>query len=264
VSEHDLGGGLANQPGDDPALSRALRERLGRYAASPRLRAAVRESLEPPPSPRRWSGWLAPALTAATTALVMVGWLAGTLPTSVGGDPLRDLARAVITEHARTLSWSPAEPNVIPAALPRAMDESGVTLNWVFAGDNELQLINAHPTYVESHRGLSLVYQDAQGHAVTYVIFPGAATVAMPNRASDRAVATRHPEGERLQPDHVEAAGTLLRARGRSGLGRRPRPPEAALHQGTLGDRPRVLAAVGAARPRVDPVALHHEGQDRQ
>jgi anti-sigma factor RsiW len=180
VSEHDLGGGLANQPGDDPALSRALRERLGRYAASPRLRAAVRESLEPPPSPRRWSGWLAPALTAATTALVMVGWLAGTLPTSVGGDPLRDLARAVITEHARTLSWSPAEPNVIPAALPRAMDESGVTLNWVFAGDNELQLINAHPTYVESHRGLSLVYQDAQGHAVTYVIFPGAATVAMP------------------------------------------------------------------------------------
>jgi hypothetical protein len=180
VSEHDPGGGLANQPGDDPALSRALRERLGRYAASPRLRAAVRESLEPPPSPRRWSGWLAPALTAAATALVMVGWMAGTLPTSAGGDPLRDLARAVITEHARTLSWSPAEPNVIPAALPRAMDESGVTLNWVFAGDNELQLINAHPTYVESHRGLSLVYQDAQGHAVTYVIFPGAATVAMP------------------------------------------------------------------------------------
>lgn len=180
MSEHDLGGGPANQPGDDPALSRALRERLGRYAASPRLRAAVRESLEPPPSARGWSGWLAPALTAAATALVMVGWLAGTLPTLVGGDPLRDLARAVITEHARTLSWSPAEPNVIPAALPRAMDESGVTLNWVFAGDNELQLINAHPTYVESHRGLSLVYQDAQGHAVTYVIFPGAATVAMP------------------------------------------------------------------------------------
>jgi anti-sigma factor RsiW len=180
VSEHDLGSGTAHQPGDDPALSRALRERVGRYGASPRLRATVREALEPPPPTRGWTGWLVPAVAAGATALVMVGWLAGTLPTSVGGDPLRDLARAVVTEHARTLSWSPTEPNVIPAALPRAMDESGVTLNWVFAGDSDLQLINAHPTYVEGHRGLSLVYQDAQGHAVTYVIFPGAATVVMP------------------------------------------------------------------------------------
>jgi hypothetical protein len=169
VSEHETPGTPGDQPGDDPTLSRALRERLGRYPASTRLRSAVREAIESPAG--------APALA---TALVMVGWLAGTLPTSVGGDPLRDLTRAVITEHARTLSWSPTQHDVIPAALPRAMDESGVTLNWVFAGDSELQLVNAHPTYVESHRGLSLVYQDAQGHAVTYVIFPGAATVAMP------------------------------------------------------------------------------------
>lgn len=182
MSEHETPGTPGDQPGDDPTLSRALRERLGRYPASTRLRSAVREAIESPAGARSrgGTGWLVPAATALATALVMVGWLAGTLPTSVGGDPLRDLTRAVITEHARTLSWSPTQHDVIPAALPRAMDESGVTLNWVFAGDSELQLVNAHPTYVESHRGLSLVYQDAQGHAVTYVIFPGAATVAMP------------------------------------------------------------------------------------
>ena len=165
---------------DDTALGRALRERLGRYPASPRLRASLRQTLAPEPVPARWRGWLVPAMSALATALVMVGWLAGSLPTSVGGDALRDLTRAVITEHARTLSWSRTEGDVILAALPRAMDESGVTLNLVFAGDSDLQLVNAHPTYVESHRGISLAYQDAQGHAVTYVIFPGAATVALP------------------------------------------------------------------------------------
>jgi hypothetical protein len=165
---------------DDAALGRALRERLGRYPASPRLRASIRQSLEPATTPAGWAGWLVPAMSALATALVMVGWLAGSLPTSVSGDALRDLTRAVITEHARTLSWARTASDVIPAALPRAMDESGVTLNLVFAGDPELQLINAHPTYVESHRGLSLAYQDAKGHAVTYVIFPGAATVNLP------------------------------------------------------------------------------------
>jgi hypothetical protein len=176
VSEHETGG----PPADDAALSRALRERLGRYPASARVRAAVRQAIEPAAAPRWGAGWAAPAMAALATAMVMVGWLAGTLPTSIAGDSLRDLSRAVITEHARTLAWTQTRPDVIPAALPQAMDESGVTLNWVFAGDNELQLVNAHPTYVESHRGLSLAYQDAQGHAVTYVIFPGAATVALP------------------------------------------------------------------------------------
>jgi hypothetical protein len=172
--------GPGHEPGEDAALGRALRERLGRYPASTRLRTALRQSLAPAPAPARWGGWLVPAMSALATALVMVGWFAGTLPTSIGGDALRDLTRAVITEHARTLSWTRSEGDVIPTALPRAMDESGVTLNLVFAGDSDLQLVNAHPTYVESHRGISLAYQDAQGHAVTYVIFPGAVTVALP------------------------------------------------------------------------------------
>jgi hypothetical protein len=178
-SEHESGG---DQPaGDDRLMSRALRERLGRYPASTRLRAALLRALEPEaPRPRWGASWLAPAIAALATAVVMIFWMAGGLPTGLTGDPLRDLTRAVVTEHARTLSWSDAQPDVVPATLPRVMDESGVVLNLVFTGDSDIRLINAHPTYVEGHRGLSLAYQDARGHGVTYVIFPGAVTVALP------------------------------------------------------------------------------------
>ena len=146
-----------DQPiGDDRLVDRALRERLGRYPASPRLRASLLRALEAEAAPPRWGAkWLAPAVSALATAVVMLLWIAGGLPTAVPGDPLRDLTRAVVTEHARTLSWT---------------------------GDSDLRLVNAHPTYVEGHRGLSLAYQDTRGHGVTYVIFPGAVTVALPEQ----------------------------------------------------------------------------------
>jgi hypothetical protein len=166
---------------DDRLMSRVLRERLGRYPASPRLRAALLQALEPEAARPRWdTRWLAPAISALATAVVMLFWVAGGLPTAVPGDTLRDLTRAVVTEHARTLSWSDAQPDVVAATLPRVMDESGVTLNLLFTGDSDIRLVNAHPTYVEGHRGLSLAYLDARGHGVTYVIFPGAALVALP------------------------------------------------------------------------------------
>jgi hypothetical protein len=173
-----------DQPtGDDRLVSRALRERLGRYPASPRLRAALLRALEPEPPRAPWgAGWLAPAVSALATAVVMLFWVAGGLPTAVPDDTLRDLTRAVVTEHARTLSWSDARPDVVAATLPRVMDESGVTLNLLFIGDSDIHLVNAHPTYVEGHRGLSLAYVDARGHGVTYVIFPGAALVALPEQ----------------------------------------------------------------------------------
>jgi hypothetical protein len=173
-----------DQPiGDDRLVDRALRERLGRYPASPRLRASLLRALEAEAAPPRWgANWLAPAVSALATAVVMLLWVAGGLPTALPGDPLRDLTRAVVTEHARTLSWTDAQPDVVPATLPRVMDESGIILNLVFTGDSDLRLVNAHPTYVEGHRGLSLAYQDTHGHGVTYVIFPGAVTVALPEQ----------------------------------------------------------------------------------
>jgi len=181
AKDPEQGHGEDQPTGDDRLVSRALRERLGRYPASPRLRAALVQSLEPETARPRWNAsWLTPAISALATAVLMLFWLAGGLPTAVPGDALRDLTRAVVTEHARTLSWTDAQPDVVAATLPRVMDESGVTLNILFTGDSDIRLVNAHPTYVEGHRGLSLAYVDARGHGVTYVIFPGAALVSLP------------------------------------------------------------------------------------
>ena len=113
--------------------------------------------------------------------MVMLMWTVQSLPSWSPTDPLQSLVRAVITEHARTMSWGGGQPEVAPAVLPRIMDEGGVVLSWVFVGDEQIRLVNAHPTYVEGHRGISLAYEAADGHAVTYVIVPGG-SVTLPDR----------------------------------------------------------------------------------
>jgi len=168
--------------GDDAETGRLLRERLPRHPASLRLRSALVESLTPRPARRAWPGpWLTPAASALATAMIMLLWMAPSLPSSAPPDPLRPLARAVLNEHARTVLWGESRPDVVPAVLPRAMEESGVSLNWVFTGDDRIQLINAKPTYLEGRRGIELTYQDVDGHAVTYLILP-APSLVLPER----------------------------------------------------------------------------------
>jgi hypothetical protein len=166
----------------DAEFTRLLRERLTRHAAPPELRRAVMQALAPPPARSAWwMPWFSPALSALATAMVMAFWMAQAQPISLAADPLQSLARAVVTEHARAVSWGGDQLEVVRAALPRVMDESGVTLNWVFLGDEDLWLENAQPTYIEGHRGLSLAYHTAAGHAVTYMIVPGG-SVTLPDR----------------------------------------------------------------------------------
>jgi hypothetical protein len=167
---------------DDGGIGRLLRERLTRHPAPAMLRAAVREALEPR-APRQpwWMLWGAPAATAIATALVMLLWIAPSLPSAPGVDPAQMVVRAVLAEHARNIFWGEARSDVVPAALPRAMEESGVALNWVFTGDDDIRLVNANPTYLEGRRGIELTYQDAEGHTITYVIVPGG-TVTLPER----------------------------------------------------------------------------------
>jgi hypothetical protein len=176
---------MANQnvelPQDDGGIGALLRGRLTRHAASPALRGAVVESLTPG-GRRRWARWLAPALSAVATALVMLLYVAPRLPSTPGGaDPVQLVTRAVLTEHARNVFWGETRADVVPAALPRAMEESGVMLSWVFTGDQDIQLINAKPTYLEGRRGIELTYKDVSGHTVTYIIVPGG-NVALPER----------------------------------------------------------------------------------
>src|SRR5215475_350711 len=175
VNEHD-------QREDDGGIGRLLRERLTRHRAPAGLRAAVAESLQPVPSRRPpWMVWLAPACASLATALAMLLWLAPTLPHAPTIDSAQLVERAVLAEHARNIFWGQSRADVVPAALPRAMEESGVGLNWVFTGDDDIRLIDAKPTYLEGRRGIELTYQDVAGHTMTYVIVPGG-SVTLPER----------------------------------------------------------------------------------
>jgi hypothetical protein len=167
---------------DDGGIGRLLRERLPRHPAPPVLRAAVVEALMPA-RPRQpwWVLWSPPAFSAVATALIMLLYLAPSLPSAPGADSVQLVTRAVLAEHARNTFWGETRSDVIPVALPRAMEESGVALNWVFTGDDDIRLVNAKPTYLEGRRGIELTYQDTEGHTITYVIVPGG-TVALPER----------------------------------------------------------------------------------
>jgi anti-sigma factor RsiW len=176
---------MADEPedsyGDEALLGRLLRERLPRHPASAGLRAAIVQAVASEAPRRGWWNvrWMAPAAAAAAMALIALLWIAPSLPTSTPSDPIRLLAHAVISEHARTILWGESRPDVVPAALPQAMEESGVALNWVFTGDDRIQLVNAQATYLEGRRGIELAYRDADKHAVTYVVLP-AGTLVLP------------------------------------------------------------------------------------
>jgi hypothetical protein len=169
---------IDNHGGEPDELARLLREGVTRHKAPARLRVAVVESLSPSERDRRPSLWLPPALSALATVMVMVLWLVPALPRP-GNDQLLLLSRAVMTEHARAVLWGESRPDTVPDALPRVMEESGVLLNWVFTGDQDLQLVNAQPTFLEGRRAQALTYQDRDGHSDSYIIARGP-NVAIP------------------------------------------------------------------------------------
>jgi anti-sigma factor RsiW len=112
---------------EDERLRRLLIERLPRHAPPAHLRAAIVNAVERETPKRRWGWlWLSPAAAAAAMALIMVMWVAPSLQTTASSDPIRLLARALVSEHARTIFYGEPRADVVPAVLPRAMEESGV------------------------------------------------------------------------------------------------------------------------------------------
>jgi anti-sigma factor RsiW len=167
---------------DDAGMGRLLRERLPRHPPPAHLRAAIVAAVAQTTPRRRWASWLLPPLASAfATALIMILAIAPLLPPSTPADPLRLVSQAVVSEHARSILWGETRGDVVPAALPRAMQEGGVEFNWVFTGDDRIQLVNAQPTYVDGRRGVELDYRDADGHTITYIVL-SARTLALPER----------------------------------------------------------------------------------
>jgi hypothetical protein len=157
-------------PDSDEALSARLRAELPRYGAPASLRAAIAGE---PDRPQRRPAWFAPFMAAAATALVFVLALyLPVLPRVVPADPVERLVRSVVAEHTRTLMWGARQPEVVPTAMPRLLQESGIGLRKVFAGDELLTFVGAEPVYLEGHRGMALHYRDGDGHLLSYVALP--------------------------------------------------------------------------------------------
>ncbi|MGH7391726.1 MAG: hypothetical protein ACREM3_20060, partial [Candidatus Rokuibacteriota bacterium] len=123
----------------------------------------------PPPSRVRW---LAPALSAAATALVLVLFFVPLLPRAVPMDPVQRLTRAVVSEHTRVVLWGARQSEVVPAGTVWLSQETGINLAKVFAGDERLALVAIDPVYLDQRRGVALHYRDADGHRVTYIVLP--------------------------------------------------------------------------------------------
>jgi hypothetical protein len=157
-------------PGEEARFRRLLAERLPRHSPPPRLRATILQAAAPP----RRAFWVAPALSALATAMVLALVALPLLPRAVEPDPLRPLVSAVLSEHARSLMWGEARPEAVPATLPRVMEQTGIGLSWLFEGDDEIQLINVEPLVIEGRRALALTYKDTEGHTLTYTLLPGA------------------------------------------------------------------------------------------
>jgi hypothetical protein len=171
-------GELSEDWGEEARLRRLLAERLPRHSAPPRLREAIVGTTAL--APRR-SWWLAPALSALATALVMVLVGLPLLPRAAQPDPLQPIVSAVLSRHMQSLLWGESHPDVVPTAASRVMEETGISLSWFFQGDDQLQLINVEPMILHGRRALALIYKDAEGHMVTYLLTSGAG-VSLPNR----------------------------------------------------------------------------------
>ncbi len=173
----------------DEALGRRLAADLPRYSAPARLRAALERTV--PGRPARLP-WLAPAFGAVAAALVVALVL---LPRIAPTDPARRLTRVVVGEHERAVMLGARHVELIPGALPKLREASGIDLPTFFAGDDQLRFVGAEPVLLERHRGLVLYYRDPEGHLVTYAVLraPG---LALPERA--RVMIDRR--GKRFRP----------------------------------------------------------------
>jgi hypothetical protein len=162
----------------DEELGRRLGAELPRYAAPNALARAIRTAA-PVRAPQR--PWLAPAVAALATAMVLLLVFMPMTSRLVPVDPTERLVRAVVSEHTRVLMWGARHGDVVPATLPELSRETGMALTRSFIGDEKLTLLAAEPVYVDRRRGIAIHYRDTDGHLVSYIAVP-ATGVAIPDR----------------------------------------------------------------------------------
>jgi hypothetical protein len=162
----------------DEMLGRRLHAELPRHTAPARLRVTIVEAATARP---RRPVWLMPMLSAAATAMVLVLAVIPVLPRIVPADPVQRYVRAVVSEHSRAIMWGARHGEILPTALPWLTQESGISLNRVFVGDERLEFVAAEPVYLERQRGVAIHYKDSDGHMISYVALP-ALGLTVPDR----------------------------------------------------------------------------------
>lgn len=153
---------------EEQEIRNLLRNRLPYHKAPASLRVEIRASRER----GRWSWWPQTVAAALATALAMVLLFLPTLPHRTQGDGLQSFVPAVIDQHIRFLLWgkaSSAEGETVDALL-QLRSELGIRLSMFYTGDDEMRLITAQPTYLRNLRGVAMVYEEPEGHMVTYLL----------------------------------------------------------------------------------------------
>ena len=162
----------------DEMLGRRLSAELPRHAAPARLRVSIVEAATPR---SRRPMWLMPMLSAAATAMILVLAVMPVLPRIVPADPVQRYVRAVVSEHSRAIMWGARHGEILPSGIPALTQESGISLNRVFVGDERLEFVAAEPVYLERQRGVAIHYKDTDGHMISYVALPAVGLV-VPDR----------------------------------------------------------------------------------
>jgi hypothetical protein len=163
----------------DEMLGRRLNAELPRHAAPARLRVSIVDAATPR---SRRPMWLMPMLSAAATAMILVLAVMPVLPRIVPADPVQRYVRAVVSEHSRAIMWGARQHGEIQSsALPWLTQESGISLNRVFVGDERLVFVAAEPVYLERQRGVAIHYKDSDGHMISYIALPAVGLV-VPDR----------------------------------------------------------------------------------
>lgn len=155
---------------EERGLSRLLTERLPSYPAPAHLRRQIRDAMAPGAGHSKW--WAAASASVAT-ALLMGLLLLPFLPRPLPPNSLQPVVRAVLSEHTRSLLWGEPNPEAVPLALPRLMEETRIRLTRVFLGDDEVRLLGVAPVVLENRWGLAFFYKDPDDHMLSYLMVPG-------------------------------------------------------------------------------------------
>ena len=78
----------------------------------------------------------------------------------------------------------------------------GVRPSWFYTGDDEIRLIGAQPTYLRNLQGIALLYEEPEGHKVSYVLLRTQGRLRVPD--------TSRIEIDGFRPSLIRAEGFSL------------------------------------------------------